>query len=212
MSIVYPLSLPSGIRFLSYSPTMNDTTAVMPSPFTRLEQVIVWPAQWWSIVLTAVPMMPDEYEPWVAFLAKLKGHRGTCLLGDPSRAAPRGSAADAPGTPLVRGADQTGDTLDIDGCPNYAEGYLLAGDYIQLGSGSTSRLHKVLDDVDANGSGHATLTLWPDLRETPADNAVVIVNDAKGTFRRDNNSQSWKIEGSGINTELTVTMAEALRP
>ena len=102
------------------------------------------------------------------------------LLGDPIGATPRGSASSAPGTPVVNGASQTGDTLSIDGLPASATGYLKAGDYIQLGSGTGAQLYKVLDDVDSNASGEADLTIWPDLRSSPADDATVVVSNAKG--------------------------------
>lgn len=132
------------------------------------------------------PMTRAEAEEWFSFLVKLNGQYGTFLLGDP-HAAPRGSAASTPGTPVVNGASQVGSTLAVDGLPASATGYLKAGDYIQLGSGATARLHKVLNDVDTNGSGEATLDIWPDLRSSPDDDSAVVVSDAVGNFRLSTN-------------------------
>ena len=95
--------------------------------------------------------------------------------------------------PFVKGVGQTGGTLLVDGASPSETGYLLAGDYIQLGSGSSSTLHKVLVDVDTNEAGDATLEIWPGIRNAPADNAVVSVADCKGVFRLSSNNQSWSI-------------------
>jgi hypothetical protein len=148
-------------------------------------------------------------EPWVAFLLSLKGQYGTFLLNDPNCATPRGSAGSTPGTPVVKGAGQTGDELDIDGLPLSATGYLLAGDYIQLGSGASATLHKVLANVNSNGSGEATLDIWPSLRSSPADNATVTLSSAKGVFRLANNVQQWEINNMS-NYGITFDCVEAV--
>ena len=121
------------------------------------------------------------------------GYYGTFLLGDPNGADAQGSASTLPGTPLVNGGSQTGNTLVIDGCPASKTGYLKAGDYIQLGSGSSSRLYKVLTDTNTNGSGQATLDIWPALRNSPSDNDPVVVSNTKGLFRLSSNIQQWEI-------------------
>jgi len=133
-----------------------------------------------------------DAENWVAFLLSLKGQVGTFLLGDPNCFAAQGSARTTPGTPLVNGASQTGDTLIIDGLPTSVTGYLLPGDYIQLGSGSTAQLYKVLTQVDTSGGG-ATLDLWPNLRSSPGDNTAVVVANTKGRFRLKDNITQWSI-------------------
>ena len=70
-------------------------------------------------------------------------------------------------------------------------GTLKAGDYIQLGSGSSSKLHQVLVDQTGDGS----LEIWPDLREDYTD-ATVTYNNAKGVFRLATNITSWSINNS----------------
>jgi hypothetical protein len=99
--------------------------------------------------------------------------------------------------------------LNIDGLPASATGYLKAGDYIQLGTGATSRLYKVLEDVNSNGSGQATLNLWPDLRSSPANDATVVVSNAKGLFRLAQNDASWTIGNDGFYS-ITFSAVEAL--
>jgi hypothetical protein len=95
--------------------------------------------------------------------------------------------------PLVNGGSQTGDTLVIDGCSPNAVGFFLPGDYIQIGSSTTTQLYKVLTQVDTDASGNATLDLWPNLRSSPANNAAVTVVDTKGRFRLKDNVTQWNI-------------------
>ena len=99
---------------------------------------------------------------------------------------------------MVNGASQTGDELIIDGIPTSGSDYLKAGDYIQLGSGATATLHKVLEDVAIDGSGGATLNLWPGIRTAPSDNATVTVSAAKGVFRLAANETSWDINNASL--------------
>ena len=76
---------------------------------------------------------------------------------------------------------------------------LKAGDYIQLGTTSTSKLHKVLADVSATGS----VDIWPNLKATYSG-AAVTVDNAKGVFRLTSNVQDWQIGNSstyGISFE-----------
>ena len=102
------------------------------------------------------------------------------------------AVADAYG-PFVNGDSQIGDTLVIDGCSPSVTGFLLPGDYIQLGNGAATQLYKVLTQVDTDATGGATLDIWPDLRSSPPDNDPVVVVNTKGRFRLKDNVQQWQI-------------------
>jgi hypothetical protein len=67
----------------------------------------------------------------------------------------------------------------------------------------------VLDDVNSDGSGNATLTVWPDLRSAPADNAAITVSNTKTTFRLNSAQTSWDINEATIYG-LTFGAREAL--
>ena len=95
--------------------------------------------------------------------------------------------------PFVNGASQIGDTLVIDGCSPSVTGFLMPGDYIQLGAASSATLHKVLTQVDTDSVGGATLDLWPSIRTAPANNAAVVVANTKGRFRLKENITQWQI-------------------
>ena len=194
----YPLTFPTHTGVASVQLTASVATSMSESPFTFGQQVVRHAGERWSATISLPQMRRSEAEYWNAFLLRLKGKFGTFLLGDPIAATPRGSASTASGTPVVKGGNQTGNNLIIDGLPADASGYLLAGDYIQLGSGSTSRLYKVLEDVDTNATGEATLNLWPDLRSSPLDNSSVVVSNAKGVFRLASNETAWSVNGASI--------------
>ena len=193
MAISYPLSTPTNKTIAEIRLIARNVVGVSTSPFTLKQQTYQFSGQRWEADIQLPAMQRDNAEEWVAFLMSLYGQKGTFLLGDPLGATAQGSASTAAGTPVVNGASQTGGTLAIDGLPASATNYLKAGDYIQLGSAATAQLYKVLSDASSNGSGEATLDIWPDLRSSPADGATVVVANAKGVFRLNDNATSWDI-------------------
>lgn len=209
MAETYPLTFPTQTGVAAVEFTATDVVSISQSPFTFSQQVVRHAGARWSATITIPPVKRSDSEYWNSFLLRLRGQFGTFLLGDPNGATPRGSAASAAGTPVVNGASQTGNELNIDGLPASAVGYLRAGDYIQLGSAASARLYKVLEDVDSNASGQATLNLWPDLRSSPADGAAVAVSGAKGVFRLSNNEAVWTINNAGFYS-ISFAAVEAL--
>ena len=190
MPISYPRALPThtGIRQITLRAV--NVTAVSESVFTLRQQVFKHSGERWEAEITLPQMARSDAEQWVAWLLSMRGREGTFLLGDPLGATPRGSAG---GTPRVNGASQTGDSISIDGCTASQTGWLKAGDYIQLGFGAGSSLHKVLQDVSSNGAGQATIDVWPSIRTAPADNSTVVVSAAKGVFRLATSNTEWSI-------------------
>jgi hypothetical protein len=206
MSISYPISLPTNKKLARIRLTANDIVGVSQSPFTGAQQVYQYTGQFWEAEVSLPPMKRADAEYWVSFLLKLNGAYGTFLLGDPNGATARGQAT---GTPLVQGGSQTGQELLTDGWTPSVTGILKAGDYIQLGSGAAAKLHKVLDDVNSNASGEATLLLWPALRSSPSDNAQIIVSNARGVFRLTSNAQAFNIDEATFYG-ITFAAREAL--
>jgi len=206
MAITYPLTLPSHTGLMNVNLRAVNTVSITQSPFTYKQQIHAHSGQRWVAEVTLPPMRRADAEIWVAFLLSLKGPVGTFLLGDPICKTAQGSLG---GTPLVNGASQTGGTLNIDGCSASVTGWLKAGDYIQLGSGSTATLHKVLQDADSNGSGEVSLDLWPSIRSAPADNAAVTTSNAVGRFRLATGIQDWSINNIEIYG-ITFAAVEAI--
>ena len=209
MAITYPLSLPSVSGISSVNFIARSSTGITASPFTFETQVFRNQGERFEADVTLAPMKREDAEQWNSFFLKLYGQFGTFLLGDPNASVPRGTASSSAGTPVVNGASQSGDTLNIDGVPTSQTGYLKAGDYIQLGTGLTSRLYKVLDDANSNSSGEVSLTIYPDLRSSPSDGATVVVSDAKGLFRLNTAAHQWSISQDSFYS-MTFGAIEAI--
>lgn len=181
MAITYPLTLPTSIGIAEITLYANNAVAISQSPFTFQQQIIQHAGQRWTASVSIPPVRRDLAEPWNAFLLALNGPVGTFLLGDPNAKAPRGTASTAT---LTGTAGSSSPTITMTGT-------LLAGDYIQLGSGVTATLHKVL--VDRSGSG--TLEIWPKLRSSVTD-ATVTLNNTVGRFRLSSGQQSFSIDSA----------------
>lgn len=198
MAITYPHAMPSQLQFSAVDWRKVDVTQDVKSPYDGKSQIVVFGGQWREATLTLRAQSRAEAQKWDAWLAALKGHVGTFLLGDPRRPTPLGSAAVSAGTPVVRGGGQTGSSLLIDGIGNNLTAYLKAGDLFHIGSGADTQLYEALQDVASDGSGIATIEIWPDLRSAPADNAPLTVTAARGLFYRASNVTGWRTEADGI--------------
>lgn len=155
--------------------------ATSQSPFTYKQQIVSHGGQRWEASIAIPAVRRDTAADWKAFLVALKGQQGTFLLSDPDYATPRGD---------VSACTLTGSTGD-DSVAVTMTGTLKAGDYIQLGSASTAKLHQVLVDQTGNG----TLEIWPGLR-ADYTSASVTFNNAKGVFRLATNVSEWSINNS----------------
>lgn len=175
--------------------------SISRSAFTFQQQVQEFSGQIWIAEITLPIMSRVDAEAWVCFLLKLNGPLGTFMLGDPSAKTPAGSAT---GTPLVKGASQTGKSLITDGWTPSITNILKAGDYIQIGN----RLYKNLTDATSNGSGEATLDIFPRLRESPADNASIITSNCKGEFRLLTNDNLIYSADEAKNYEVSFSAME----
>ena len=202
----YPISFLSHTRVRSAELRAINAVIYEMSPFTFAGQAQASSGQMWQADISLPPMKRSDAEQWIAWLVSLRGQFGTFTMGDHLGCTPRGVAT---GTPRVNGASQTGEELNIDGCTANVTGWLKAGDYIQLGSGATATLHKVLADVNTNASGETTLSLWPHIRSAPAYNATVVVTNTVGRWRLASNESSWSVNEMAIYG-ITFSAREAI--
>jgi hypothetical protein len=108
---------------------------------------------------------------WAAFFMSCNGMAGTFYLGDSIRKTPSGNIA---GTVLVdAGAAALSTTLPIKG----GTGAFAVGDWLQVGSSSSSRLHRVLK-VNAG-----SVDVFPSLRVAYAEDTAITYTNPKGVFR-----------------------------
>lgn len=205
MTISYPVSLPAAFAAARTTMRQCNTVGESVSPFSAEQQLYVHQGQWWEAEIKLPPMARDDAEDVLAAFLSLRGKEGSFLLPAPNTA-PRGAGG---GTPLVDGASQTGLTLAVKGGPLSTTNWLKAGDWIQLGSGSSTRLHKVLVAASTNGTGRCTLDIWPRLRSSPADGASVVITSCKGLFQLTSNMQDYEI-GAAMIYGYTLACRERL--
>ena len=194
MAITYPLDTPTTIGIEQIEIRAVNATKTSQSPFSYKQQVVSHTGQRWEATVNIPSVRRDRAASWAAMLVALKGTEGTFLLGDPDYVEPRGTVSS-----ITVSGDIRDETINVT-----MTGSLLAGDYIQLGSGSTARLHKVLVDQEGNGS----LEIWPALRNTYL-NEVAIYNNPRGLFRLSRNVTSWAIDNSsfyGISFEAVEAL------
>jgi hypothetical protein len=195
------INLPISPGFTNSRFGLETNTQSFTSPFTRaVQRVSLGGARWsWSVSLPA--MNRDRAAPWKAFFDLLEGAANTFYGFDPDGVVPRGKAL---GNPLVNGASQTGSSLVIDGCtPNTT--FLKAGDYFTV----NTEYKRLTQDAIADGSGNATLTFKPALRNSPLDNAVITVDRPKCIMALVDDGQAiWECNVMGIYQPKTFAAIE----
>lgn len=200
MAISYPLTLPDARAFSKLRITARAVVAVGQSPFTGQQQVQEHQGQWWEAECSLPPMKRDQAEPWISFFLKLNGRRGTFLMGDTAGGNARGTIT---GTPVVDGAHAARSaTLALRGVTVGTT--LLAGDYVQVGSGGSARMHKNLSDATADGLGKMTLDIWPALRAALSDGASVVTGNCQTQWRLASNEMPFDV---GLRLMYGVTFA-----
>ena len=205
MAISFPISLPAIFKMAEITIRANSIVGETRSPFTMTEQVYVHQGEWWEMDVMIPPMVRADAEQVIAALLSLNGKQGTFLLGDPAGAVPRGSWS---GLAVVRGARAAGiKTLPITGLNPFAT--VKAGDWIQIGSGATTNLHKVVQDGTADSGGDIDLEIWPRTRVDLADATLLITANTKGVWRLASNERSWSIAPAQIY-DLRFSCVESL--
>jgi hypothetical protein len=150
-------------------------------PFTGVPHSFDYGGGSWVFEVSLIPMKSNTNEAgqWLAWFRAQKNGYGTFAFGDPQRTTALGTAT---GSPLVNGSGQSvGSTsLVTDGWTNNISNIMRRGDYFAL----ESNLYMVTEDANSGAStGPATLTIWPPLRKSPADNAALTVSSPTGIFK-----------------------------
>ena len=178
------IQMPSGIASItSVEWAPMEMVASVTSPTTGQQVTYDWQQSYWQGTLSFPPMIRAYADQWASFLLELRGGVNAFLFGDPKAATPKGTPQ---GTPVVNGAGQgsygTGVsiyTVSTRGWKASTSNLLQTGDYIQIGY----RLYRVLDAVSSDANGQATVNIWPNLRDAPADGTAIITSNCAGLFR-----------------------------
>lgn len=176
-------------RVLDFSLVPN--TQSFESPLSKSVQTIEKPGAKWKQSFVMENLIEADSALMQAFLARLRGKAGRFYLHNFARPEPRGTQR---GTPLVKGASQTGTTLAIDGCTVGAT--LLVGDFFAV----NGELKMVVADATADGAGEMSLTFEPPLRSAPADNAALTLSSPTATFMLANDEMKWSTQPGKFTT------------
>lgn len=175
------------------------------SPFTGSTQTIVRPGSRFQADLTWETLSDEDRRTMAAFLARLNGQAGRFTWGPPAYDR-RGAAT---GTPLVNGATQTGTTLNVDGWTSGGVA-MQTGDLLSfVGANGRSELHMVVADATPSG-GATALTIAPQIRSSPADNAAVEIVAPVGVWKLLDDEQGQLETRAGWFGALSLQIEEAI--
>ena len=205
MAISYPITLPTAQGFFTVSIRPFSRVGVFASEFTGQQQVYAHAGQFLFCEIAFPQMKRSDAAPIIAALQSLQGARGTFYFGDPAWYQPQGVGT---GTPTINGASQTGTSINTTGWTSSQTGILKAGDWIQIGTGSTRQLCMVLVDANSDGSGQATLELFPRVRTAFASGTSITVSNPTGVWRLTAEMDFSQVLG-GITSLNTINAVEA---
>lgn len=158
----------------------------------------------WLAELSLPPMSRAQAEAWIAFLLACNGRQNPFLLGDPDGKINRGSWTAGTTTGTVAVAATT--MVVLMGGTKVAA----AGDYFQSGTGTLSRLHKLIEGCTAAASGTGTLSFTPPIREAIGSGVALTLGTAKGAFCLSSNDQGMWTADKCSRYGITFTCEEAL--
>lgn len=162
---------------------------------TRAAQVLI-------LSMSFTNLTTSERGELIGFLAKLRGGRHRFSIHNYSEAN-RGNFS---GIPVVKGANQVGNTVDVDGCSINVTNWIKAGDWFQLGD----ELKVCTDDAASDGSGEVTISFAPSIRTSPSDNSAIVAPQGKGIFILAEGGASYS-NRPGIFSDFTIEAIEDVR-
>jgi len=197
------LSIPAGIIPNALDLALQANTQFFTSELNGAVQTSALPGDKWVATMTFANRVGTDARRLWAFVTSLRGRSGRFYFTPFDHCTPFGVVG---GTPLVKGADQTGSQLLIDGCTASCTGWLLAGDYFQVGD----ELKLITADVNTDSGGNATLNFVPPLRTSPADNAAIITSNPSCIMMLSDDQQARAQVQPGKIYALSLSCEEAL--
>lgn len=116
---------------------------------------------------------------------------GACVSSVPTRGALTTSTSSASGT------SQTGSALYLKGLPASTNGLLEIDDQVEIITSRGSELKLVTARLNSDAAGLGYLQFEPALRNSPSDNAAVVVHQPMGRFLFSGDAVGWDNEPGG---------------
>lgn len=140
---------------------------------TGTTQRVVNPGSFWGLKFTLPIMKEEEARLWRSFMMALSG-ANEFLYGPPGY---NGASVYSGPDPVVKGAGQSGVSLLCDGVTANTT-ILKDGEFLA----SANELKVQIGDAVSDALGEVTFNFEPMLRASPADNAVIEIQNPKVKF------------------------------
>ena len=197
-------TFPTSPKFQSLAVSSNQSTFVSRSISGRRQSRQIG-GQYWRMRATFPPMTRAQFAPIYAFVIKQRGRYESFSVVPAVISTGQGSPA---GTPLMRGASQTGRTLATDG---WSAGIAIfkAGDFLKIAG--NDKVYMVTADVTSNASTSADtpITIEPALVASPADDAAITHSSVPFTVALRAGVQEFATGTTGL-FQFEIDMEEVL--
>lgn len=178
-------------------------TGLFASPLVASAQTLGRSTKWSARYLFN-QMRDDDRADLIGTIVSLRGQENRLRLpvfDNPKRGA-------YGGTPLVDGASQTGFVLNIKNASLNVTNWIRKGDYISVEVAGEHELKMATLDANSDGAGLVAVTFVPRLRASPADNAIVRVEDGvldkpEGIFVLEDPTAGWSSR-PGFPSKITA--------
>jgi len=198
MSII---TMPAGLSVGQFAISQHRYDLNEMSDSTGATQTrIMGPPRWGLAIASGNIMSLAQASLWEAMVLSLRGGINHLAAWDIVRVAPRGTARGTlsvqttGGVPPAAGAVQ----MQIDSSPSQVGMTLLAGDWLQVGSGLTGQLIKLIADCTF-GSSVGQITFEAPLRIGYAAGTAVAWDKPKGHYKMTTDAPAWAY-APGSNT------------
>ena len=170
--------------------TLRRNIGVNTSPATGHRETQIWPRVWWETSLQTPPLTREQAGLMRAFFAQAHGRRGTFLLGDPFMKSSLAVNATLHTNASVGAFDVVAQF------PVGTRGGVIAGEYVQFGTGGSRQLHLITTTgtIDAT-SGRLTIGIEPELRVALTGSSTPIeFANPQGVFSMTSNDLGWSAD------------------
>lgn len=182
----------------SSSLNLISNTKVLTSPLSGSTQSASRSGTRWHLQMNFMNLTGANRRTLQGFLAQMDGQLHRMTVHDHSHS----YGGTGNGTPLVKGASQTGNSITSDGWDN-SEIVMLQGDQFSIGG----ELKMCTSDVTSDGSGNATIAFVPEIHTSPSDNSAIDITNPTGTFMVLPPENGWT-NSPGVFSNMTIDVVE----
>lgn len=191
-------AFPAGITPNSSSLNLISNTKVLSSPMSGATQTASRSGTRWHFQLNFKNLSGANRRTLQGFLAQMDGQLHRATVHDHSHT----YGGTGNGTPIIKGASQTGNSITSDGWAN-SEIVMLQGDEFSIGG----ELKMCTSDVTTDGSGNATINFVPEIHTAPADNSAIDITNPTGIFMLVQTENGWS-NSPGVFSDMTIDLVE----